>query len=63
VLNFDPRNISGEYRANIEKDIQKNQNYFAKETIYRASLAAGPLADWTKAILRYSKVVESIKPL
>ena len=63
MLNFDPRNISGEYRANIEKDIQKNQNYFAKETIYRASLAAGPLADWTKAILRYSKVVESIKPL
>ena len=34
-----------------------------KETIYRASLAAGPLADWTRAILRYSKVVESIKPL
>lgn len=26
-------------------------------------MAAGPLADWTKAILRYSKVVESIKPL
>lgn len=34
-----------------------------KEVIYRASLAAGPLADWTRAILRYSKVVETIKPL
>ena len=63
VLNFDPRNISGDKRSGIEKEIQKNQNFFVKETIYRASLAAGPLADWTKAILRYSKVVESIKPL
>ena len=62
-MNFDPRNISGDMRSGIEKEIQKNQNYFVKETIYRASLAAGPLADWTKAILRYSKVVESIKPL
>jgi dynein heavy chain 2, cytosolic len=26
-------------------------------------LAAGPLADWTRAILKYSKVVEAIKPL
>ena len=63
VLNFDPRNIGGDLRSAIQKEIQKNQNFFAKETIYRASLAAGPLADWTKAILRYSKVVESIKPL
>jgi dynein heavy chain 2, cytosolic len=55
--------LNGSLRADIEKDVQKNQNFFAKETIYRASLAAGPLADWTKAILRYSKVIESIKPL
>jgi dynein heavy chain 2 len=37
--------------------------YFEKQTIYRASVAAGPLADWTKAIIRYSKVIESIQPL
>ena len=41
----------------------KSEGSFVKETIYRASLAAGPLADWTKAIIRYSKVVETIKPL
>ncbi len=26
-------------------------------------MAAGPLADWTRAIIKYSKVIESIKPL
>ena len=57
VLNFDPRNLTGDLRKDVEKEIERNQNSFAKETIYRASLAAGPLADWTKAILRYSKVV------
>ena len=63
VLAFDPRQLSADARRDIEKEIEKNQNSFAKEVIYRASMAAGPLADWTKAIIRYSKVVETIRPL
>jgi dynein heavy chain 2 len=43
--------------------MEKNQNSFQKEVIYRASVAAGPLAEWVKATLKYSRVVESIKPL
>ena len=63
VLNFDPRNLGGDLRRDVEREMEKNQNSFVKEVIYRASLAAGPLADWTRAILRYSKVIETIKPL
>lgn len=63
ILNFDPRSMSAETRREVEKEITKNAGYFEKEVIYRASLAAGPLADWAKAIIRYSKVVESIRPL
>ena len=63
VLNFDPRVLTGDLRKNIEKEIKKSENSFVKEVIYRASLAAGPLADWTTAIVRYSKVIETVKPL
>lgn len=63
VLNFDPRGLVGDLRRDVEREMEKSGNSFVKEVIYRASLAAGPLADWTKAILKYSKVVEQIKPL
>lgn len=63
VLNFDPHSLTGDLRRDVEREMEKNQNSFVKEVIYRASLAAGPLADWTRAILKYSKVIESIKPL
>ena len=57
MLSFDPRALSGDLRRDVEREMEKSQNSFVKEVIYRASLAAGPLADWTKAILKYSKVV------
>ncbi len=31
--------------------------------IYRASIAAGPLAEWVKAVLKYASVLEKIAPL
>ena len=43
--------------------MDKNANSFQKQVIYRASVAAGPLAEWVKATLKYSRVVETIKPL
>lgn len=43
--------------------MQRNSNSFDRAAIYRASVAAGPLCDWVKANVRYSKVLESIKPL
>lgn len=57
VLNFDPRMINQDIRRDVEKQIEKNSNSFQKDVIYRASVAAGPLADWVKATLKYSRVV------
>ena len=55
--------MGAKLREEVEREVEKNSSYFEKAAIYRASLAAGPLADWTKAIIKYSKVIESIKPL
>ena len=41
----------------MESEIQKNSSSFEKSTIYRVSLAAGPLSDWVKATVKYSKVL------
>ena len=63
ILNFDPRMINAEIRRDVEREIDRNSNSFQKDVIYRASVAAGPLAEWVKATLKYSRVVETIKPL
>lgn len=63
ILNFDPRNITQNIRRDVEEEMQRNSASFERANIYRASVAAGPLCDWVKANVRYSKVLESIKPL
>lgn len=63
ILDFDPRVITHENRKEVDKLISEKGNSFERNVIYRASLAAGPLADWVKAILKYSVVLEKIKPL
>lgn len=63
VLNFDPTSITPEIRRDVEKVIQKHSNSFDDATIKRASKVAYPLSTWVKALLKFSKVLESIKPL
>jgi dynein heavy chain 2 len=36
---------------------------FEKNVIYNSSAAAGPLAEWVKAVVQYSKVYEKVAPL
>jgi len=43
--------------------ISKNSNSFQKSVIYRASKAAGPIADWIKATVKFSEILETVKPL
>mmetsp|Transcript_20379 Transcript_20379/g.17680 ORF Transcript_20379/g.17680 Transcript_20379/m.17680 type:complete len:102 (-) Transcript_20379:1492-1797(-) len=62
-MEFDARSISSSQRDELGKLIAKRSNSFEKNTIYRASLAAGPIADWLKAMIMYSEVLEKIKPL
>lgn len=63
ILDFDPRNINHETRVSVEQLIETHQNSFEKQVIYHASPAAGPMADWVKAVLKYSAVAEKIRPL
>jgi dynein heavy chain 2 len=63
ILDFDPKMITPEIRKDMEKFLHDKSNSFEKNVIYRSSLAAGPLADWVKAILKYSVVLEKINPL
>ena len=63
ILNFDPRHIKQDTRKDLKQFIKEKSSSFDKNVIYRASSAAGPLAEWVKAIVEYSKVLEEIQPL
>lgn len=63
ILQFNPRQITEDIRMDLDKFMADHYNSFEKAVIYKASLAAGPLGDWVKAILKYSKVLEKIEPL
>jgi len=47
----------------LNKFISEHSSSFEKKVIYKASLAAGPLADWVTAILQYSIVLDKVQPL
>ncbi|KAI0566770.1 Cytoplasmic dynein heavy chain [Gracilaria domingensis] len=62
IVNFDVETISKGLRAKVEKKILRNPDFDVTRISY-ASRAAGPLAEWTLAILDYSKVKETVEPL
>lgn len=41
----------------------ENESSFRKEVSYNASRAAGPMAEWVVAVLKYSEVNEKVMPL
>ncbi|KAG5491847.1 hypothetical protein JIQ42_01756 [Leishmania sp. Namibia] len=63
ILNFDIDNVGAAARAQVEKFIAANAESFRRETIARASKAAAPMAEWLKAVLEYSKVLETVAPM
>ena len=63
IVNFDPRIITKNVRTELQNYITQHSNSFEKAVIYRASQAAGPLADWVLAVLKYSEVFEQVRPL
>lgn len=62
VVNFDPESVPKELRRYIDKKVLRNPDFNASKIAY-ASRAAGPLAEWTLAVLEYAAVMESIEPL
>ena len=63
IKSFDARRINPKSRAHVEKLLKTKANSFTKEAAQRASTAAVPLASWVTANVKYSYVLEKIKPL
>lgn len=63
IRSLNPSLISPENCAEVERLIQMKSESFDYKNAKRASAAAAPLASWVVACVKYSKVVQSIKPL
>jgi len=63
ILSFDARRINPESRRTVEKLLQQRSNSFNPEVAKKASAAAAPLAIWVVANVKFSYVLEKIKPL
>lgn len=63
IVDYDAKTINSEMRQKVLKLIKENPESFEKSVIYRVSKAAGPLAEWVTASVKYSAVLHSIKPL
>lgn len=62
-MNFDPRNVDVNNRESVEQLLRKKPDSFNQEKAMKASQAAGPLATWVVANVKYSRVLEKIRPL
>ncbi|KAL3878520.1 hypothetical protein ACJMK2_030860 [Sinanodonta woodiana] len=63
IQTFDARKISPDIRESVEEHLKKNKDSFDTKNARRASVAAEPLAQWVKANIQYSYVLEKVEPL
>ena len=63
ILSFDARRISNHSREQVERLLQQRANSFDPNVAKKASAAAAPLAIWVVANVKFSYVLEKIKPL
>ncbi|KAG5501057.1 hypothetical protein GH5_04648 [Leishmania sp. Ghana 2012 LV757] len=63
ILDFEVKNVTPDIRRRVEKLLRDRASFFKSETIQRASVAAAPMAEWVKAMLEYSAIMERISPL
>ncbi|XP_069942834.1 cytoplasmic dynein 2 heavy chain 1 isoform X1 [Cherax quadricarinatus] len=63
IRNYDPRDVTSEARKSVEKLLHERADSFDASAAKRASTAAAPLAAWVKANVRFSYVLEKVKPL
>ena len=63
ILNYDAHSLTAEARSEVAKVMRAKAESFKHENIYRASVAAAPLAAWVKANIKYAQVLEKIAPL
>ncbi|XP_044749353.1 cytoplasmic dynein 2 heavy chain 1 [Coccinella septempunctata] len=63
IRSFDAGRINPENRQAVERLMSTRSDSFNPASAKRASVAAAPLAAWVAANVKYSHVVEKIKPL
>ncbi|XP_068082912.1 cytoplasmic dynein 2 heavy chain 1 [Anabrus simplex] len=63
IRSFDAHNITPESRQSVEKLLVDRKESFDPKNARRASVAAAPLASWVTANVKYSRVLEKIRPL
>ncbi|XP_063840903.1 LOW QUALITY PROTEIN: cytoplasmic dynein 2 heavy chain 1-like [Scylla paramamosain] len=63
IRSYDPRDVTSENRRSVEKLLKERSDSFNPAVAKRASAAAAPLAAWVKANVRFSYVLEKVKPL
>ncbi|XP_039269307.2 cytoplasmic dynein 2 heavy chain 1-like [Styela clava] len=63
IMSFDARRITPEIRESVDELLDRNKASFETKNAKRASTAALPLAEWVKANIKFSKVLERIEPL
>jgi dynein heavy chain 2 len=63
IVNFDASKITPAIRGAVMKLIKETPDAFDYDRIYHVNVAAAPLAEWVKANLKYSAVLEQIQPL
>ena len=63
ILDYDVSRITKPIRKSVGKLLKKQSSSFDEKRIRRVSVAAAPLASWVKANIKYSVVLEKVKPL
>ena len=63
ILSFDARRISPKDRQVVEKLLKERANSFEPAVAKKASSVAVPLAAWVTANVKFSYVLEKVKPL
>jgi len=63
IRSLDPARISPENCEAVERLLLAKGDSYESKNAKRASAAAAPLAAWVQASVRYSRVIQSIKPL
>ena len=62
IVNYDAMSLPKGLRSRIETKVLNNPDFDVKKISF-ASRAAGPLAEWTHAVLDFAAVVEAVEPL
>ena len=63
VMSINAREIKPKLKNKVARYVSKNSGSFDRDAIFRVSQAAGPIAEYLKALLKLAETYQNIKPL